>query len=97
MVSIPQNYNQVLQTIVQWNLDAYMPNIEFNIMERRILEHLYTIEPISGIAELEDKELYYLNDCVSNAINNSEECGVDKKIGWELYHWIQSERRIHNV
>ncbi len=97
MVDIPKKYNQDIQKIVDWHLSAYMPSVEFNIMLKRILEHFFTRNMVDGVAQLEEKELYYLKECASDAINYADECGIDIDTLRSIADWAQKEREKHSV
>lgn len=97
MVDIPKKYNQDIQKMIDWHLSVYMPSIEFDIMLNRILEHFFTRNLVDGVAQLEEKELSYLKDCASDAINYADECGIDKDTLWNIADWAQEEREKHNV
>lgn len=97
MVDILKKYNQDIQKMVDWHLSSYMPSVELNIMLNRILEHFSTRNMVDGVAQLEEKELYYLKECASDAINYADECGIDKDTLWNIADWAQEEREKHNV
>ena len=83
MLTIPEKYTEDIQLIIAWHLSAYIPDKMVDIPTKRILERLK-----NGTAILEDKELYYINDCVADAKNNASECGVEQVILDEIFDWI---------
>lgn len=93
MVSIPEEYTKGVKTIIEWHLDAYTPDVMFNPRLERILEHFFERNLVDGIVQVEENELYYINECVSAAANYVNECGVEKDLVWEIYDWVVAERK----
>lgn len=89
MTFIPCEYTSAVKQIIEWHLDTYMPDKLFNERLDRILEHFSERNLVDGRVQIEEKEFYYLHECVSNATNNTPECGVDKDTVWEIYDWIK--------
>lgn len=97
MVIIPNNLAESIKTIINWHLDAYVPEAVFNTHLERILEHFFERNMIDGTVQVAENELYYINECVSNATNNADECGVEQSLVWEIYDWIVAERKRVNT
>ena len=70
-----------------------MPDVMFDIPLNRVLEHFFEKNLVDGMVQIEEKELYYIDECVSNATTSITECGVEESIVWEIYNWIRSERK----
>ena len=87
MLLVPQKYTENIQQIITWHLRTYVPDKLFNIPTKRILERLEQ----GTVVQLEDKELYYINECVANAKNNVPECGVEQSVVDEIFDWIHPE------
>ena len=92
MVTIPNNLVESVKTIIDWHLDTYKPEFEFNVRLERILEHFFERNMIEGTVQVDENELYYIYECVSDATNHTAECGVGKSLVWETYDWIRAER-----
>lgn len=89
MLTIPEKYAENIKQIIEWHLETYVPEIIFDTRIKRILEQLGK----ESIVQLEDNELYFLNECVANAKTNAPECGVEKNIVDEIFDWIYPEYR----
>ena len=96
MVSVPKKYAKGIKAIIEWHLEAYTPDVTFNPRLERILEHFFERNLIDGIVQVEENELYYINDCVSSATNHTNKCGVEKDLVWEIYDWVVAERKKAN-
>ena len=46
---------------------------------------------------MEEKELSYLKECASDAVNYADECGINKDTLWRIADWAQEEREKYNV
>lgn len=93
MVNIPNKFTQEIYTIIDWHLAAYIPEKMFNTHLTRILERFFEQNRVNGAVQVEASELYYISECVSDAINNISECGVEKSIVWEIFDWVREERK----
>lgn len=93
MVTIPNNLAESVKTIIDWHLDTYKPELEFNVRLERILERFFERNMIAGTVQVDENELYYIYECVSDATNNTAECGVEQSLVWETYDWIVAERK----
>ena len=89
MLVLPQKYKESIQQIITWHLKTYVPDKMFNVPVKRILKRLEK----ETIVQLEDKELYYLNECVDNARRNAPECGVEQTVLDEIFDWVYPEYR----
>ena len=95
MIHIPEDYIAPLARILEWHLKAYMPEVIFDTRTKRILDKLYKTD-ISGCGvTIEGNEIYYIKECAANAINNPNECGIDKELSWEIFNWASREHREH--
>lgn len=97
MVSIPKTLAESIKVIIEWHLATYVPDIMFDHHLNRILEHFFERNLVDGMAQVEETELYYINECVSNATNNIPECGVEKSVVWDIYDWVVAERKKANI
>ena len=93
MINIPNQFTQEIQQAIEWHLNVYIPEQIFDLHLKRILEHFFERNCKDGIVQVEEKELYYINECISNAINNSQECGISKDALWDIWDWIVAERK----
>lgn len=89
MTFIPCEYASAIKQIVEWHLGVYEPEKMFNEHLNRVLDHYLEHNLVDGKVQIEDKELYYLYECISNATNNIPECGVDEDSVWEIFDWIK--------
>lgn len=83
MITIPNEFNSSIIKIIEWNLKTYEFDIIIRTQLNRLLDDLY-----KKSLEIEDKYLYHLNECVSNAKNNVSECGVAKGTIDKIYDWV---------
>lgn len=97
MVNIPEEFAESIKTIVEWHLSVYVPDIIFDSHLKRILEHFFERNMVDGKVQLEENELYYINECVSNAINNIPECGIERNVAWNIHDWVVEERKRANI
>lgn len=99
MVSVPQRYNQPIMDIIDWHLyqSPYMPCYELDTRLKRIIEHFFEKNLTNNTALLEEKELYYLKQCLSDAIEYESECGVAKETIQNIIKWVDAERVKNNV
>ena len=95
MVNIPKQYVEPLIQLIEWHISAYMSDHIFNIQLNRILEKIYKERQPNNIVELEHNDLFFIDECVSNATNNFNEHKVSKELVWEIYDWVRAERRTH--
>ena len=93
MINIPNHFSQEIERIIEWHLSVYIPEHNFDHHLKQILEHFFERNRMDGMVQIEEKELYYINECVSNAINNSQECGISKQVLWDIWDWIDAERK----
>ena len=84
MLHIPNKYVNDLKTILKWHLEFYSPDFFFDTRIKRILERIENNDAV----ELEEKELYYICECASNAKNYAPECGVERSVAEEIFDWI---------
>lgn len=96
MINIPNQFTQEIQQVIEWHLRVYVPEQDFDLHLKRILERFFEKNRVAGIVQVEEKELFYINECISNAINYSQECGVSKEILWDIWDWIVTERKRVN-
>lgn len=89
MVFIPCEYASAIKQIIEWHLGVYTPEKMFNIRLNRILEYCFERNLVNGKIQIEDKDIYYLYECISDATNNIPECGVDENTVWEIFDWIK--------
>lgn len=89
MISIPCEYASAIEQIIEWHLKTYMPELWFNTHLERILERFFERNLVDGVVQIEEKELCYLRECISNATNNISECGVEETLVWEVFDWIR--------
>lgn len=89
MAFIPHEYTSAVKQIIEWHLGVYEPETLFNNHLNRLLEHFVERNLIDGKVQIEDQELRYLYECVSNATNNILECGVDENTVWKIFDWIR--------
>lgn len=97
MVFIPEKFTENIKEIIEWHLATYVPDIMFDIHLNRILERFSERNMVDGMVELEESELYYINECASDATNNVPECGVEESIVWDIYNWVVAERKKVNI
>lgn len=93
MVTIPPEFASSILQIIDWHLKTYRPERYFNTRLERIQERFYQRNLINGQVQIEESELYEINECVSNATNNVCECAVEKDVVWEIYNWVTGERK----
>lgn len=93
MIVIPENLIICLITIIEWHLDAYVPEVMFNLRLERILDRLYGKNKSNGVVQVEETDLYFINECLSNAKNNLDECGVEEPLVQEAYDWVVKMRK----
>ncbi len=91
-IPVPTEYNDAIVKIIDWHLVTYVPEEIFSSRLNRILECFFEKNLVNGVAQIERKYLYFLNGCVADAINNAEECKLDKDFIWEIHDWIVAER-----
>lgn len=92
-IPVPTEYNDAIVKIIDWHLVTYVPEEIFCTRLNRILECFFEKNLINSVAQIERKDLYFLNGCIADAINNAEECGVNKDFLWEIHDWIVDERK----
>ena len=97
MVSIPEEYVKDLKKILEWCLEAFVPDITFDHYVECLLEHFYERNLIEGKVQVGENELYYVNECISSATNYAKECGVEKDLIWEIYDWVVAEREKRKI
>ena len=97
MVEIPTKFSSSIRQIVEWHKDSFMVDEIFSTRLNRILEHFFERKLVNGTVQIEEKELWFLKECISDATNNIEECGIEKNAVWEIYDWIIAECEKHNV
>ena len=92
-VKIPRAFTSPIKTLIEWHLETYLPYREIDIRLERILEHFFHQNMIDGFVQVEKGDLYYINECVSDATNNFVECGVSQGVVWNIYDWVVNERK----
>ena len=93
MVTIPVEFVIPLIRILEWHLEAYMPEVTFDGRVERILDELRKAEARKMDVCIEKYEIYYMDVCVSNAINSIDTCGVDKDLAWKIHDWAFAEHK----
>ena len=97
MVVVPEKFSSSIKHIIEWHLETYAPDQLFNIRLERILEHFYEKNMVNGKVEVGENELYEIHECVSNADTNIPECGVERDIVWDIWGWVDTERKRTNT
>ena len=87
MVTIPAEFIAPLIRILEWHLEAYMPEVVFDGRVERILDELRKVEARKIDACVEEHNIYYIHVCASNATNNIDACGIDKNLVWKIHDW----------
>lgn len=95
MINVPKQYIDPLIQLIEWHKSAYMPERSFDIQLNRILEKLYKESHSDDIINLEFTDLFFIDECVSNATNNFDEHKINKDLVWEMYDWIRAERKTY--
>ncbi len=93
LIYLPQDLSEPIRHILEWHLNSYMPEHEFNIRVNRILEQYFQKNLVNGNVQVKRSDLYYINECVSNATNNIDEIEIDKDTVWKIYDWVIKERK----
>ena len=89
MISIPHEYTACIKQVIEWHLATYMPDKGFDAELDKVLVRFYERNLIDGAVQVEEKHLYHLYECVSNATNNVSHCGLEEECIWEIYNWIR--------
>ena len=92
-IFLPNTLIEPSLRIIGWHLENYIPSLEIDILLKRIKDKIERHKRNNGIVLLEQKELYPLWECVSNATNNVSECGLDEETVWAIYEWVISEQK----
>ena len=97
MVVIPERFTSSIKHLIEWHLETYVPDRLFNIRLERILEHFYERNLVDGMVEVRESDLYEIHECVSNATTSIPECGIERDIVWDIWSWVNTERKRTNT
>lgn len=91
MITIPSEFVVPIISILEWHLRAYMPETIFDGRVKRILDELRKADARKVAAIIEEKEIYFIHTCASDATNNIPSCGVGKDLVWRIHDWAFAE------